>query len=95
MSTTLNATPVFRALTEPQMFAGVTYSFFIINLVLTTELFLITRSGWALLAALFVHMVGYVACLHDSRIFDLWLKKVSRCSRVRNFSFWRCNSYAP
>jgi type IV secretion system protein VirB3 len=29
--------PVHRALTRPQMFAGVTYSFFIINAAVTTE----------------------------------------------------------
>jgi type IV secretion system protein VirB3 len=33
---------VHRALTRPQMFAGVTYSYFIINAAVTTELFLIT-----------------------------------------------------
>ena len=32
--------PVHRALTRPQMFAGVTYNFFIINAAVTTELFL-------------------------------------------------------
>ena len=41
--------PVHRALTRPQMFAGVTYNFFILNFALTTELFLITGSFWALL----------------------------------------------
>ncbi len=38
--------PVHRALTRPQMFAGVTYSFFIVNGVVTTEAFLVTRSCW-------------------------------------------------
>ena len=37
--TPLNRTPIFRALTQPQMFAGVTYSYFVINLVVTTEIF--------------------------------------------------------
>ena len=92
---TLSAAPVFRALTQPQMFAGVTYSFFVINLVVTPELFLITRSGWSLLAALVIHGVGYIACLYDPRIFDLWITRVSRCPRVKNYAFWRCNSYMP
>ena len=43
---------LFVALTRPQMFAGVTYSFFIANAVIATELFLIFRSVWVLLAAL-------------------------------------------
>jgi type IV secretion system protein VirB3 len=87
--------PVFRALTRPQMFGGVTYSFFVINAALTTEAFLITRSFLALPVALAVHGVGYVACLREPRVFDLWLAKVSRCPRVRNWSRWGCNSYAP
>ena len=44
--------PVHRALTRPQMFAGVTYNFFVINAAVTTELFLITGSFFALPTAL-------------------------------------------
>jgi len=91
----LASTPIFRALTQPQMFAGVTYSFFVINGVVTTEAFLVTRSFWALGLAVVVHGIGYVACLREPRIFDLWLTRVSRCPRVRNWRRWRCNSYAP
>ena len=86
--------PVHRALTRPQMFAGVTYSFFIINAALTTEAFLITKSFFALPVALLIHAVGYLASLREPRVFDLWLAKVSRCPRVRNWKRWSCNSYA-
>jgi type IV secretion system protein VirB3 len=87
--------PVHRALTRPQMFAGVTYSFFIINAALTTEVFLITKSFLALPVALAIHGAGYIACLREPRVFDLWLTAVSRCPRVRNWQRWGCNSYAP
>ena len=87
--------PVFRALTRPQMFAGVPYSFFVLNAAVTTEAFLITRSFLALLVAVLVHAAGYLACLREPRVFDLWLTKVSRCPRVRNWRRWGCNSYAP
>ena len=86
--------PVHRALTRPQMFAGVTYNFFILNFALTTELFLITGSFWALPAMIVFHVAGYFACLREPRIFDLWITKVSKCPRVRNFKRWGCNSYA-
>lgn len=86
--------PVHRALTRPQMFAGVTFNFFIINGVVTTEVFLITGSFWALFAALVMHGVGYFACLREPRIFDLWITKVSKCPRVPNYKRWGCNSYA-
>ncbi|MFT4177850.1 MAG: VirB3 family type IV secretion system protein [Thermomonas sp.] len=91
----LQPVPVFRALAQPQMFGGVTYSYFIVNGVVTTEAFLMTRSFWALGVALLVHGIGYLACLREPRIFDLWFARVSHCPRVRNWHHWRCNSYAP
>jgi type IV secretion system protein VirB3 len=90
----LNQDPVFGALTRPQMFAGVTYSYFVLNAILTMEAFLITHSFWALPIALLVHAAGYVGCLREPRFFDLLLVRASRCPRVRNAGFWRCNSYA-
>jgi type IV secretion system protein VirB3 len=84
---------LFVALTRPQMFAGVTYSYFIANAVLATELFLIFKSAWVLVAAMVIHLIGSIACLREPRFFDLWLTKVSKCPRVRNWRIWRCNSY--
>ncbi|MHA6318344.1 VirB3 family type IV secretion system protein [Altererythrobacter sp. CAU 1778] len=86
--------PVHRALTRPQMFAGVTFNYFIINALVTTEAFLIFKSLWILPIPLVVHAIGYFACLREPRIFDLWLAKVSKCPRVPNWKHWGCNSYA-
>lgn len=86
---------VFVALTRPQMFAGVTYSYFVANAIVATELFLIFRTIWALVVALIIHFVGVLLCLREPRFFDLWLTKVGKCPRVRNFSVWQCNSYRP
>lgn len=86
---------VFVALTRPQMFAGVTYSYFVANAIVATELFLIFRTIWALVIALIIHFVGVLLCLREPRFFDLWLTKVGKCPRVRNFSVWQCNSYRP
>lgn len=86
---------VFVALTRPQMFAGVTYSYFVANAIIAAELFLIFKSFWAIGAALVLHVVGMIACLREPRIFDLWLVRV-RCSpRVPNHKLWGCNSYSP
>ena len=93
MSGDLDRDPLFVGLTRPQMFAGVTYTFFVINAVVSTEFFLIFRSAWVLLFALAIHAAGVIACLKEPRIFDLWLVRVLRCPRVRNYKFWRCNSY--
>ena len=86
---------LFVALTRPQMFAGVTYSWFVANMVIATELFLIFHAAWVLAVAAVVHVVGVALCLREPRVFDLWLTRVGRCPRVRNHAIWRCNSYRP
>lgn len=86
---------VFVALTRPQMFAGVTYSWFVVNAVVATELFLLFRSFWITAVALVIHLVGVAMSVRDPRFFDLWLTRFSRCPRVPNHKIWRCNSYRP
>lgn len=93
MTTGLTRDPLFVALTRPQMFAGVTYTYFVLNGVVSTEFFLLFKSAWVLLFALVVHGVGVLACLREPRIFDLWLVRVAQCPRIRNYRFWKCNSY--
>ncbi len=85
---------LFVALTRPQMFLGVTYSFLMINVVVTTEIFLVFKSFWVIAIALFLHGAGWIAHLYDARIFDVWIVKASQCPRVRNWPFWRCTSYS-
>lgn len=87
--------PLFVALTRPQMFAGVTYNYFIGNAIITTEMFLIFKSVWVLLLAAVLHIIGAAASAREPRFFDLWLIRVGRCPRIRNYSIWRCNSYRP
>lgn len=86
---------LFVALTRPQMFAGVGYSLFVINLIVTAELFLIFRTIWVLVPALIIHGLGALVSLRDPRAVDLWLLRARLCGRVRNHGMWRCNSYQP
>ena len=87
--------PVVDAMTRPQMFAGVTYTWFILNGIITAEVFLVTKSVWALVAAVILHLVGVIAARDEPRFLDLWITRMSSSPRVANFSFWRCNSYRP
>lgn len=95
MAEGLRQDTVFTALTRPQMFAGVTFSFFTINAVLAVELFLIFKSFAVLLVPVAMHAVAALLSLREPRIFDLWITRVSRCPRIKNFRYWRCNSYRP
>ncbi len=95
MADHLNRDTVFLALTRPQMFAGVTYNFFVSNAVLAVEFFLVFRSFWALVIAGGIHLAGVVLCFREVRFFDLWITRASRCPRVKNYAVWGCNSYRP
>lgn len=95
MSDELRRDTLFVALTRPQMFAGVTYTFFVINTIIAVELFLIFRAWWVLLIALGIHGVGMLMSLRDPRIFDLWITRVRNCPRIKNHRLWKCNSYRP
>ena len=91
----LASDPVFGALTRPQMMGGVTYGFAVFNLIVTLELFLVTRSFLVFAVSAALHAAGCLACLHDPRFFDIWGVRLRHCPRVRNYWFWRVNAYRP
>ncbi|MEO7277361.1 MAG: VirB3 family type IV secretion system protein [Sphingomicrobium sp.] len=86
---------LFRALARPQMVAGVTYPFFVLNGIVAAELFLITKSFYALLPPLFIHAVGYAAHLRDANVMQVWMTKLRRVPRVPNRNLWGANVYSP
>ena len=87
--------PIFSALTRPQMVGGVTYTYAVFNLIVTLEIFLLTRSFWAFAFAGASHVAGYLGCLREPRFFDLWINRLHRCPRVENHWFWQANVYRP
>ena len=95
MATTFRRDTVFLALTRPQMFAGVTFNYFIVNTIISAEFFLIFKSFWVIALALAIHLAGVALCLREPLIFNLWLTRVSKCPRVKNYALWGCNSYRP
>ncbi|WP_294328991.1 VirB3 family type IV secretion system protein [uncultured Sphingomonas sp.] len=91
----LDRCTVFIALTRPQMFAGVTYSLFIVNAILAAELFLLTRSVLTIAVAVALHLAGAVLSLREPRFLDLWIIRLARTPRLANHGLWGCNSYRP
>jgi type IV secretion system protein VirB3 len=87
--------PIFKALTRPQMVAGVTYNYLVINLVVTIETFIISKSFWTLALPVVIHLAGVLACLEEPRLVDLWLGRVRLCPNIPNRWFWTSNSYGP
>ena len=89
--------PLFVGATRPAMTFGVTWAGLVINLCLTMEVFLFTRNLAWLLVAIPIHVMMWIACLHDPNYFDLvvhWVR-TRLLGWFHNLRFWRANSYSP
>ena len=50
---------------------------------------------WLLLPSLVLHAVGYAAHLRDVYVMALWLTRLRRTPRVKNFKLRGANVYSP
>jgi len=86
--------PLFLGLTRPTMFMGVTQSFVAMNGMISLLLFLAMKSFlYPFILFPLLHGIGYLACLRDSRTFDLWFVFVRTCMKCKNKRFWNAHSY--
>lgn len=68
----LRADPLFQGLARPPMIMGVSYLFFVVNAMLTTLMFIWSKSFLAIPFGGIVHMFGYLLCQHEPRAVELW-----------------------
>ena len=86
---------LFVGLTRPTTVLGVPYAAFIVEIMLTTLLFLAIGNPFYLLFAAPLHGISYLMSAHDPSVFHLifiWIKTVGRC---RNMRFWGSASFSP
>jgi len=93
----LTKDPLFVGVTRPPMRWGVTYAALLLNLVLTMELFLLTKNLLTLGLALPIHGLSALLCARDPRIFDLLLlwARTTVPARLANGAYWGAASYSP
>ena len=78
------------------MMWGVTYTFFVLNVILCIELFIGTSNFIFVLVVMPVlHVIGLIACELDPFYFELWKVKFIRTPPTKTRNFWGCNSYMP
>lgn len=87
--------PLVVGMTRPLMMFGVTYSYFVIEGMAATVLFLVGNSLLYLLTIVPLHLVGILLCRWDARFFDILFRVAQRARPVRNRSLHRCNVYVP
>ena len=94
-SADLETDTLFLGLTRPAMFLGVTQNFFVVNAMVSVMVFLASGSFVPFfLGAPLLHGLGVLACLNDSRTFDIWFVR-AKFLLCRNRAHWGANSYAP
>lgn len=86
--------PLFIALTRQPMTMGVTQSFFVLNFMLCTIVFLISMNPIITAGLFFIaHAIGVACCWKDECFFEIALGRFELI--CPNRSIWGCNSYDP
>jgi len=90
----LRADPLFQGLARPPMIMGVSYMYFVINAMITTIMFIDTKSFYSPFIGVVIHLFGYLLCLKEPRAVDLWLLRMKFGFRSWNRAFHsHTNSY--
>lgn len=93
----LTADPLFVGITRPPMRWGVAYEALLLNLVVTMEVFVMTKNLLTLLIAIPIHGVCALLCSRDARFFHLMLlwARTRLPAYLGTVRLWRAASYSP
>jgi type IV secretion system protein VirB3 len=96
-NTGLTADPLFVGITRPPMRWGVAYEALLLNLVITMEVFVMTKNLLTLLLAIPIHGVCAVLCARDARFFHLMLlwARTRLLAYFGTVHLWQAASYSP
>lgn len=89
--------PLFVGLTRPPMLLGVTYMFFMLNLMIFLLGFILLESGKSRLfiANGVFHVFGYYICSKEPLFIELFKIQSSKCPKRANSFLHRANTYDP
>jgi type IV secretion system protein VirB3 len=93
----LTVDPLFVGITRPPMRWGVAYEALLLNLVVTMEVFVMTKNLLTLLIAIPMHGVCALLCARDARFFHLMLLwvRTRMPAYIGTARLWRAASYSP
>lgn len=93
----LIADPLFVGITRPPMRWGVAYEALLLNLVVTMEIFVLTKNLLTLLIAIPIHGVCALLCAREARYFHLMVLWVRTRfpAHLGTIRVWQAASYSP
>jgi type IV secretion system protein VirB3 len=91
----VSADPLFVGLTRPPLLFGVSYTFFVVNALLSMTAYISTSSIRYLAMAVPIHFIGFYICSKEPLFIELFKVRAEKCARCKN-RFWHgANSYDP
>ncbi len=84
----LQSDPLFLGLTRPTLVFGVTYMWFVVNIMLNIIAFINTEDMQFLLVAFpVIHAIGFFISSKEPRFLDIEFIKSAKCSKCKNLAY--------
>lgn len=88
--------PLFVGLTRPPMIFGVTYMYFVINLLVSMMYFIATSDFKVVLVAIAFHAFSYLICQKEPLLIDMFMLRQAKCNKCKNMAYHHYKaSYDP
>jgi type IV secretion system protein VirB3 len=95
MTNQVNVDSVFLGLTRPPLLFGVSYNYFILNIMICMGIYINTSNFLYFAMMGPIHFLGYYLCSKEPRFIELFMNRNQNCPRIWNFTFHKGNSYDP
>jgi type IV secretion system protein VirB3 len=86
---------LYQAMTRDAMILGVTLDCFLLEVIVCSIAFLISRSLWVLPAAGLFHLLCFWKCMDDADYFSVWWAAFGLTRKGANADLWGGTSYDP
>jgi type IV secretion system protein VirB3 len=88
--------PLFVGLTRPPMIFGVTYMYFVMNLLGSMMYFVASSDFKVVIVAGFLHGTSYIICQKEPLLIDMFIMRQSNFMKCKNMSYHKYkSSYDP
>lgn len=88
--------PLFVGLTRPPMLFGVTYMYFVLNLLSSMAYFVATSDFKVVVVAGAFHGMSYMICQKEPLLIDMFMLRQAKFSKCKNISYHKYrSSYDP
>jgi type IV secretion system protein VirB3 len=75
---------LFGGLTRPPMVFGVTYTYVLVNMMISMIYFVMRSDFKVVILALGIHGIAYAICLKEPLLIELFINKQANFSKCRN-----------